>query len=57
MDGNTLFCKIVEELYDELEFFKGINIDDEHEQTKILDVQEIDEFDYNSEVKAIKEKE
>jgi len=56
MDDKTLFCKINEEFYDELVFFKGLNVD-ELEITKILDVQEIDEFAYNSEVKAIKEKE
>ena len=56
MDDKTLFCKINEEFYDELEFFKGLNVD-ELEITKILDIQEIDEFAYNSEVKAIKEKE
>ena len=56
MDNKTLFCKIGDELYDELEFFKGLQVD-ELEITKILDIQEIDELDYNKEVSAIKEKE
>ena len=56
MDNKTLFCKIGDEFYDELEFFKGLQVD-ELEITKILDIQEIDELDYNKEVSAIKEKE
>ena len=56
MDDKTLYCKITDEFYDELVFFKGLPID-ELEITKILDIQEIDELDYNKEVNAIKEKE
>ena len=56
IDNKTLLCKIGDEFYDELEFFKGLTVD-ELERTKILDIQEIDELDYNKEVNAIKEKE
>ena len=56
MDDKTFICKIGDEFYDELEFFKGMQVD-ELEITKILDIQEIDELDYNKEVNAIKEKE
>ena len=56
IDDKTLLCKINDENYEEIEFFKGITVD-ELERTRILDVQEIDKIDYNKEVNAIKDKE
>jgi hypothetical protein len=56
-DEKVLYCKIKDENYEELEFFKGLATDDELETTKILDIVEIEQDKFEKEVKAIKEKE